>query len=343
MKKSFLSLNSERSIPKNSFKRIFITGGCGFIGANLVKYFLDRDETNITVYDNLSTGSKDNLNKAVSDSRKKGRVKLIKGDILDISKLSKSLKGSSIVVHLAAHTKVIESLAHPEESHKINTIGTFNVIESARTNKIDKFIFASSNATVGEQTVPINEKIVPQPISPYGASKLYGEALCSSYFRSYGLKTIALRFANVYGGYSQHKTSVIPKFIKTAKEGKNLEIYGDGKQTRDFINVKDICQAIYLCSTALYPLSLIPNIYGEIFQIATGKETKIIDLAKTIQDLTENINGQKLKIVFKKANKGEIRKNYSDITKAKKLLNFKPTIDIKEGLRDLILTEGVKT
>lgn len=301
-------------------ERIFITGGAGFIGANLVKYFLDRGNCNITVYDNLSSCTKENLERAVKDSRQEGEVRFIEGDILDFTKLNRAVKGHTAVIHLAAHTRVIESLENPGENFEINSKGVFNILEASRKNKVKKFIFASSNASLGEQISPINEKMVPRPLSPYGATKLFGEALCCAYFHSYGLKTVSLRFANAYGPYSEHKTSVVARFIKRVKEGKPLEIYGDGNQTRDFIHAKDICRAVYLSLN--YDQSNY-NIWGEVFQIGTGKETKIKDLADMLR---ENITAKKSKLYFIKPRKGEIRRNFSHIDKARKILGFSPSV-----------------
>ena len=328
-------------------KLIFITGGCGFIGANLVKYLLDRGGYDITVYDNLSAGSKENLDRAISDSNQQGKVRFIKGDILDFAKLNRAIEGHNAIVHLAAHTRVVESLINPKENFAVNSIGTLNVLEAAKKNRIKRFIFASSNATIGEQKPPINEKMIPKPISPYGATKLHGEALCLAYRHSYDLKTVSLRFANAYGPYSGHKTSVVAKFIKRAKTDKSLEIYGYGNQTRDFIHAQDVCQAIYLALSTknqpisdgklhqakAYPAKL--NIWGEVFQIATGIETKIIDLAKMVQDLAVTSDSKQVKIIFKSKRKGEIQRNFSDIKKAKKLLGFRSQLKLDIGLKEL--------
>lgn len=314
--------------------RIFITGGAGFIGANFVKYLLDKGDFKITVYDNLSTGSRTNLDKAVGDSKKKGEIRVIKADILDFAKLKKAIKGHEAVVHLAAHTSVVESLGNPSENLYLNSTGTFNVLEAARKNRIGRFIFASSNAAVGEQIPPLDEEMMPRPLSPYGVGKLYGEALCRVYFYSYGLKTVSLRFANAYGPYSGHKSSVIAKFIKNAWQGKPLEIYGDGRQTRDFIHVKDVCQAVYLSLDSYYSVS--NKVWGEVFQIATAKETRIIDLADITKRSISLLEKKPIKLIFKKKRKGEMIRNYSNIKKAKKFLGFKPQIELKKGIRDLI-------
>lgn len=318
--------------------RIFITGGAGFIGANLVKYFLDKGNCQITVYDNLSTGSKENLHRAISDSKQKATVKFVEGDILDNEKIEKETKGHTAIIHLAAHTNVIDSLRNPRDDFSINAIGTFNAMEAARKNNIKNLIYASSNAVVGEQDSPINEEKIPAPISPYGASKLAGEALCSAYYHSYGIKAISLRFANCYGPYSEHKTSVVAKFIRRAKQGKPLIIYGDGNQTRDFIHAQDVCRAIDLaleCDSQLLNAGRDTSDLGLIFQIGTGRETKIIDLVNIIKKLAINSGLEAPKVVFKDRRKGDIRKSYSDITKAKNVVGFETKIELEDGLKQV--------
>jgi len=309
-------------------QKIFITGGAGFIGANLTRYLLDGGGCDVTIYDNLSVCLKSNLDKAIADSKQKGEVNFIQGDVLDFDRLLSAVAGHNAVVHLAAHTRVRESIKSPGEHLAVNSTGTFNVIEAARQHQIERFIFASSNAAVGEQIPPVNESMAAKPISPYGAVKLYGEALCCAYWHSYGLKTVSLRFANAYGPYSDHKTSVVSKFMRRAKQGKNLEIYGDGMQTRDFVHATDIAQAIHLviwrdnfCDTGLW---------GEVFQIATGQETKIIDLAQMINGL-DNFEAKSIK--YKSALKGEIRQSFSDITKSREVLGFSCCLSLADGLK----------
>ncbi|GAG47581.1 unnamed protein product, partial [marine sediment metagenome] len=212
----------------------------------------------------------------------------------------------------------------------------FNVLEAARKNHIENFIYASSNAVVGEQEPPINEEKIPAPISPYGASKLAGEALCSAYYHSYDIRAISLRFANCYGPYSDHKTSVVAKFIRRAKQGKALIIYGDGNQTRDFIHAQDVCRAIDLaleCDSQALNAGRDTSDSGLIFQIGTGRETEIIKLADMIRDLAVESGIKASDVVLEKEQKGDIKKNYADISKAKELLEFKAQIELYTGLK----------
>ena len=307
---------------------VLITGGCGFIGTNLAK-FLGNYGYRIKVIDNLSTGSKDNL---LSSGYHIADTDLVIGDVRDRDKTDKAIAGADAVVHLAAHTRVLESMANPEQNWDINTRGTANVLETCRTMNVKTFIFASSNVAVGQQVPPVDEAKIPKPISPYGASKLAGEALTTAYHFSYDLNTVALRFANCYGPYSEHKTSVIAHFIKQIMRGESLVIYGDGKQTRDFIHVDDICRAILLClrrATNNKPDT--SNIWGETFQIASGKETTINSLANMLRDVTQ----KDFKIIYQPKRQGEIERNYSNITKARKLLGFNPEVELSNGLGSL--------
>ena len=318
-------------------KKWLITGGCGFIGVNLVKKLLSiNPKVGIRILDNLSVGTKDDLRKIcsfkeVSSSEIKNgpsNVELVVGDIRDKDVCISSTKGIDIVVHLAANTGVAPSVEDPlsdMEVNIINIIGTFNMLEAARRNNVEKFIFASSGAPLGEVKPPIHEEIAPKPVSPYGASKLSGEAYCSAYYRTFGLNTIALRFGNVYGPYSKHKSSVVAKFFKRALSGQPLEIYGDGNQTRDFIYIDDLIQAILLSAKA-------NKIGGEVFQIATFKETTVNEIAQKIKEIVEQKRRIKVKIIHTKPRVGDVKRNYSDISKAKKLLGYSPKYSLEKGL-----------
>lgn len=189
-----------------------ITGGCGFIGRNLVKNLVDEGGHYIRIIDNLSVGNKSDLlqvsgfnevsKEVVSIGARTNTVDLLVGDILDASLAERISKDIDVIVHLAANTGVGPSVENPRKDCETNVIGTFNYLEAARVNSVRRFVFASSGAPAGECEPPIHEELPPHPVSPYGASKLAGEGYCSSYFRTYWVETVALRFGNVYGPYS---------------------------------------------------------------------------------------------------------------------------------------------
>ncbi|MFX0201986.1 MAG: NAD-dependent epimerase/dehydratase family protein, partial [Candidatus Hodarchaeota archaeon] len=233
------------------------------------------------------------------------------------------------VIHLAAHAGVTPSIANPFYDFEVNIQGTLNLLFASVKNNVEKFIFASSNAPLGCQVPPMNEENVPKPLSPYGASKLACEGYCSAFHGSYELKTISLRFSNAYGPHSIHKNSVVAKFIKDGLLKGELTIYGDGHQTRDFIHVDDICQAVCLILSrpAAYYVSCLTcnGIWGLPFNIGTYEETSILKLAKIVQGLFD----RKIEISFAPERKGEIKRNYSDITKARMVLGFSPQISLE--------------
>jgi UDP-glucose 4-epimerase len=310
-----------------------ITGGCGFIGTSLVQHLINSEqEVNIRILDNLSVGTKADLAEICNFKEYTPEsipnfpqgIEFFSGDIRNPKDCMNACRGMDIIVHLAANSGVALSVENPRCDMEANVNGTVNVLEAARANNISKFIFASSGAPIGEVEPPIHEEKVPRPVSPYGASKLAGEGYCSAYFRTFGIKTIALRFGNVYGPRSKHKSSVIAKFFRNALENQPLEIYGNGGQTRDFIYIDDLIQAIVLAARAPFG--------GEVFQIATDKETTINKIADHIKRIVKERMGIELKVVHKGERLGDVMRNYSDISKAKKYLGFKPEYDLAEGL-----------
>lgn len=308
-------------IQSSNNKTVLITGGCGFIGANVVKY-LSAYGYGIRILDNLSAGSKENL---TSTGLNPATTDVIIGDIRDQDTANKAVKNTDAVIHLAAQTNIVESVEKPQESWDINVTGTLNLLEACRLLGVRTFILASSNNVLGEQAPPVDETKIPKPISPYGASKLACEALTTAYYHSFGLNTISLRFGNCYGAYSKHKDGVITIFFNRMRQQKPLIIYGDGEQTRDFIHASDICQAIQICLTSTSSIS------GEIFHIASGKETSINELVSILKELADS----DVKLLYEPRRKGEIDRNYSDIAKARKILGFEPKVDLRDGLRDL--------
>ncbi len=319
-------------VKQSNTLRWLITGGCGFIGLSLINHLLrENSNTKIRVLDNFSTGTEEDLLEVTSTiekglGTKTAAIKLVEGDIRNYDTCLKCCDGIDVIVHLAANAGVAPSVEDPRYDMEVNVNGTFNMLEAAKQNNVKKFIFASSGATIGEAGPPIHEEKVQKPVSPYGASKLAGEAYCSAYFRTFGIKTISLRFGNVYGPLSKHKNSVVAKFLKQAFAGETLEIYGDGSQTRDFIYIDDLIQAIVL--------SVKSDVGGEVFQIATYKETTINEIVAMINALMENLIGEKIEVFYSKPRLGDVKRNYSDISKAKQILGYTPRFDLDQGLKN---------
>lgn len=292
--------------------KILVTGGCGFIGRTLVPNLVRTDHI-VRVLDNGSIG--------VFAFPMDLGVEILNGDVRDPVVAARATRNIDAVVHLAAQTGVLPSIQDPETDYQVNVQGTFVMLEAARHQAVERFIFASSSAVLGEVEPPIDESKPPRPRSPYGASKLAGEAYCSAYHQAFGLQTVSLRFANVYGPYSDHKTSVVAQFMRAVLDSGVLTIHGDGGQTRDFIHVGDLCAAINLALTA--------NVSGETFQIATGIETRIADLAQQIIRLSGRVDAR---IIHAQAQPGGIRHNYSSIDKARQQIGFTPIISLPDGL-----------
>lgn len=298
----------------NRSPRALVTGGCGFIGTNLGRALAER-AWDLVAFDDLSAGDEGAALRA-------GYREVIRGDVRDEAALRAAAAGADYVVHLAAHTSVIESIDDPRNDIEINVLGTLNALLAARDCGARSFVFASSNAPLGEAEAPSHEGRVPRPISPYGASKLAGEALCSAFSGAYGLPTTALRFSNAYGPHSAHKGSVVAKFLKSALAGGRLVIYGDGAQTRDFVFVDDLSAGIVLALEA--------RLNGELFHLGSGVETTIEQLARQIGALFPD---RSIEIRYEPARAGEIRRNYSDVGKARRMLGFEPRTSLADGLR----------
>lgn len=316
-----------------------ITGGCGFIGRNLIKELLLKDEKiRIRILDNFSVGKFSDLSYATSQyelidasnlSWDEQTIQVVKGDIMDSHLAIQVSKGASVIVHLAANTGVGPSVENPRMDCTTNVIGTFNYLDACRINNIGRFVFASSGAPIGECIPPIHEEMPCHPVSPYGASKLAGEAYCSAYHKSFGVDTVALRFGNVYGPGSSHKSSVVAKFVRQALNGETLEIYGNGAQTRDFIYTEDLVKAIYKASIK-------KGVGGEIFQIATNNETTIAELTREIVLQFKAFGLEDIKVIYAPQRIGDVMRNFSNTSKALKLLEWKNETQLPDGLQKVI-------
>ena len=324
-KKQIKSIPEVKEMNKTQ-TNVLVTGGAGFIGSHLVLALLNKGY-NVKVFDNLTTGKIDNLD----DACKNPRFAFVQGDIRNQTEIPQVTKNIQAVVHLAAQIDVATSVSNPTQTHEINTTGTFNVLQAAAKNHVKKFVFASSTAVYGEaKKLPITEETTLSPLSPYAASKVAGEAYCSTYANCYDLNTIMLRFFNVYGKGNENNpySGVITKFIQQAQKNETLTIEGDGKQARDFIHVSDVVNAIILALES-------EELKGEPLNVCTGVPTSIIQLV----DSLKIVFGKELRTKHGSPRVGDIRTSYGDPTRAKRKLAFKSKVPLLKGL-EILLREG---
>ncbi len=296
---------------------ILVTGGAGFIGKHLVELLVKNNT--VTIYDNLENSSEKGISLLIESG-----VCFVKGDILDYELLVKSSIGYDVVIHLAAKSDVNESTLHPEITEKTNVEGTKNVLKCCVENDVKRIVFASSASVYGNPVeIPITEKSFPNPISPYGKSKLSAEIIIKKICEENNLKYTILRMFNVYGkGQNKNYSGVITKFLKNILENKSLVIYGDGNQTRDFVSIHDVVKA-YDCA--------IKSDKNGLYNIASGKSLSINELSKILL----SIFNKKLEIKHAEKQKEDIQNSQADITLAKKELGFLPTNSLKEEVSSI--------
>jgi len=298
------------------FKRILITGGCGFIGSNLIKILTKlRLCDEILVLDNETTGDSASLSQYPH--------RFIKGDVRDRKLVDNAICDVDAVVHLAADTGVIDSIKNPVYNFEVNVHGTLNILEAMRKYKVPCLVNASTGgAIIGDVVPPVHELMPVNPASAYGASKAAAEAYCSAYSQSYGLSITSLRFSNVYGPLSLHKGSVIAAFMKKIIRNETCEVYGDGSQTRDFIFVGDLCKGI---------IQALNNNQSGVFQLGSGRPNSVNEIINLLRKLTgknENLN-----VIYHDFRAGEVRHNFTDISKAKQYLGFNPEVELLNGIK----------
>jgi UDP-glucose 4-epimerase len=281
-----------------------------------ISQFLINHGHNITIFDNFS-------NSKIYSSN--NPLKIIQGDILDNLKLSESMKNMDLVIHLAAQISVKDSINNPENTMKINVRGTQNLLESCVENKISNFLAASSAAVFGDiSELPLTEESSKNPVSPYGKSKLMMEEKIIEFSKQNNINSIILRFFNLYGaGQSSQYAGVITKFLENIKENKNLEIYGTGEQTRDFIHVDDAVQSFDLA------MKKIDGKIGKIYNIGSGTSTTISELAKLLVQISE----KPLEIIHKPQLEGDIIHSQTSIELITNELDFIPKISLQKGLK----------
>jgi UDP-glucose 4-epimerase len=293
--------------------RVLVTGGAGFVGANLVSYLIDHGHE-VRILDDLSAGSRPEW----WGNRSK-RPQVVEGHVEDAASARRATRGMDAVVHLAAKPGVADSVAHPEQDFRSNVLGTFTVLDGARRAGVRTFVFASSGAVLAGATPPLREDMAPAPQSPYGASKLYGEGLVAA-SDVFGITGVSLRFANVYGPLSAHKGSVIAQFLKRVLAGRPLLIYGTGRQTRDFLFVEDVCTAVERALGAKRK---------GVYHLGTGVETSVNELVRAVQ----KVSGTKGQVDRQPARPADAARSFVDLSAARRALKWSPRVDLEEGLR----------
>lgn len=311
--------------------KVLVTGGSGFIGHHLTKELIS-EKYKIVIVDNLANSNECFMNELKKNKNIHENMVLYKQDIRNKQALFDIFKHENIdtCIHLAAQSSVQDSITKPLETIHVNVIGTLNLLEACCDNNVDNFVFASSAAVYGHpKTLPVSEDHRTQPISPYGASKVAGEALVSS-FRSSLKNCQILRFFNVYGkGQTSHYAGVITKFMERLSNRLPPIIYGKGDQTRDFVHVSDIVQAIILVAEGMpNPSDSTDNV--TTFNIGTGKPTSVLELANMLIDIFGLMG--KLQPIFSDPIAGDIIHSYADLRKSKDLLKFSAKEDLRSGL-----------
>ncbi len=297
--------------------KALVTGGAGFIGSSVVR-LLTTKGWHVRVLDNLSTGYEENF--AGLD------VELIKGDVRDATVVAQAVEGRTHLFHLAASIGNVKSLADPAEDSDVNVIGTVRLLEAARQAGVQRVVYSSSAAIFGELiTMPIAEDHPRNPDSPYGVSKLAAEKHVLCFAKLYGYTAVCLRYFNVYGVNQRYDAygNVIPIFAQHLADGKPLTIYGDGEQTRDFVNVKDVAMANYLAATRVDE--------STVLNVGSGKSITINHLAELVQRAS-GITATD--VVCADPRPGEVRHCRADIAKARRLLGYNPSSDMAAGLEE---------
>lgn len=301
---------------------ILVTGGAGFIGSHICEALVKRG-SRVRVLDNLMTGYRANL------AHLEDRFEFIEADIGDYEAVRRAAEGVSVIFHQAAIPSVPRSVAEPRLNHEANVEGTFNVLIAAREARVRRVVYAASSSAYGDtETLPKTENMLPSPLSPYAAAKLFGEYYCQVFTRVYGLETVALRYFNVFGPRqdpSSPYSGVISKFVTALLAGERPVIYGDGEQSRDFTYIDNVVDANLRAAEA-------PAANGKIINIGGGTRVTLNQLLTELQ----HIFGSDLPPSYEEPRTGDVRHSLADITLAQRLLGYTPNISLAESLRRTI-------
>ena len=290
--------------------RTLVTGGAGFIGSNIVRRLLELGHEPV-VLDNVSSGYRENLVPGVA---------FVEGDVRDRESVKAAIDGCGVVLHLAASVGNARSIADPQTDSAVNVVGTLNVLEAARVQGIERVVFSSSAGVFGElKTLPIAEDHPQDPDSPYGTSKLAAEKMCLVYNKLYGMRNVCLRYFNVYGPHQRFDAygNVIPIFADRILKGVPMTIFGDGEQTRDFVNVADVAAANLAAAFTV-------EVRG-VFNIGSGGRITINELARVMQE----VSGAHVGVEYAPERPGDVRDSLADISAARAAFGFAPVVPIE--------------
>ena len=302
--------------------RYVVTGGAGFIGSHIVEELLLRNEK-VAIIDNFSTGKRDNVKPF------EGTAEIIDTDLANAKNLAQIIKGADYVIHQAAIPSVPKSIIDPVKSHHANVNGTLQLLVACREAGVKRVVYASSSSLYGDSpTLPKHEGMMPNPLSPYGAQKLFAEMYCQVFTKAYGLETVSLRYFNVFGprqdATSQY-SGVLALFIPAVLQGRRPTIYGDGEQSRDFTYVKNVVEANLLACKA-------PGVGGQVFNVACGDRITVNSMLQQINKIT----GKDISPVYAEARAGDIKHSQADVRLAKERIGYHAKVSFEEGLRNTI-------
>jgi UDP-glucose 4-epimerase len=298
--------------------KALVTGGGGFIGSNLVRALLERGD-DVRVLDNFSTGNRANLEGL--------DVEVVEGELRSYERVHNAVRGTEVVFHLGALGSVPRSVQDPLTSSAVNVEGTLNVLLAARDEGVRRVVYSSSSSVYGpRRELPVGEELPPDPISPYGVAKLAAERYCVSFSRVYeSFESVVVRYFNVFGPrqspFSQY-AAVVPLFVRAIDTGNPIVVYGDGEQRRDFTYVSNAVDGTIKAAEAA-------EANGRIFNVAASSPVTVNAVAAAIGDVL----GKPVEKTFAPPRVGDIRDSWADVTAAREVLGWEPTVDLEEGLR----------
>lgn len=307
--------------------RYLVTGGAGFIGSHIVETLLEQGDT-VRVLDNFSTGKRENL-EVLSAQFGVSRLEIIQGDIRNAARVGEAVRGVDVIFHEAAFVSVPQSMKEPQACFDVNIMGTSLLFDAARKAGVRRAVVASSAAVYGEsQAFPLVEETPPQPLSPYAVSKRVKEMYAELFTGSFGFEVVALRYFNVYGPRQRPDSmyaAAVPIFARRLLDGKPVTIFGDGGQTRDLINIRDVVRANLIASEHL-------EAAGKVFNICTGVETRLLDLLDVMDELIPNAPQHE----FAAPRPGDIYRSVGSPQKAADGMGFRAEVSLADGLKEVI-------